>query len=121
MTVQGSGPSLALRFTKKEGIPIQVVPEGTPGASVVAVKRVNELDFYNLGAADLSKKLGLSISRTVAVVDYLKLREDLDCYREIKIGKSVFKRYSARALEKVQSRLKKTSVEAIWEARKKSA
>lgn len=121
MTAQGSGPSLALRFTKKEGIPIQVVPEGTPGASVVAVKRVNELDYYSLGAADVSKKLGLSINKTVAIVDYLKLRQDLDCYREIKIGRSVFKRYSAKALEKLQACLKKTTVDSIWEARKKTA
>lgn len=88
---------------------------------MVAVKRVNELDYYSLGAADVSKKLGLSINKTVAIVDYLKLRQDLDCYREIKIGRSVFKRYSAKALEKLQACLKKTTVDSIWEARKKTA
>ena len=121
ITSHGSGPSLALRFTKKEGIPIQVVPEGTPGASVVAVKRVNELDFYNLGAKQLSEKIGLSLNKTVAVVDHLKLRSDQECYKEIKIGKSTFKRYSSKAIEKIQVCLKKTSADTIWESRKKSA
>src|SRR5262245_46939019 len=45
ITTDGTGPSMSLRLTKKEGIPIQLVPEGTPGAAVVGVKRVNELDF----------------------------------------------------------------------------
>jgi hypothetical protein len=121
LTAQGSGPSLALRFTKKEGIPIQVVPEGTPGASVVALKRVNELDFYSLGAKELASKLGLSMNKAVAVVEHLKLREYPDCYKEIKIGKSIFKRYSPRAIEKMQTCLKKTSSDEIWEARKRSA
>src|SRR5690606_10741090 len=41
-TAQGYGPSLDLRITRKEGVPVQVVPEGTPGAHIVALKRVNE-------------------------------------------------------------------------------
>ena len=57
ITTNGTGPSLSLRLSKKEGIPIQLVAEGTPGASVVAVKRVNELDFYNLGAKQVAEKL----------------------------------------------------------------
>ena len=52
----GAGPVLSLRLSKKEGIPIQLVAEGTPGASVVAVKRVNELDFYSLGAKQLQAR-----------------------------------------------------------------
>ena len=58
------------RRPKKEGIPIQVVPEDTPGAAVVAVKRVNELDFYSLGAKQLAKKVNLTMPKVIAVVDY---------------------------------------------------
>ena len=47
ISTDGSGPALSLRISKNESMPIQLVPEGTPGASVVGVKRVNELDFYN--------------------------------------------------------------------------
>src|SRR5262245_9037825 len=36
ITTSGSGPTLSLRLSKKEGVPIQLVPEGTPEASVVA-------------------------------------------------------------------------------------
>ena len=56
---------------QKEGIPIQVVPEGTPGAAVVAVKRINELDFYSLGAKQLAKKANLTMPKAIAAVDFL--------------------------------------------------
>lgn len=121
LSTSGSGPSLSLRFTKREGIPIQVVPEGTPGASVVALKRVNELDFYNLGAKQLANKLGISMNKTVVVIEHLGLRSDAECYKEVKIGKAAFKRYSQRALDKLQEFLKTNSADAIWAARKKIA
>ena len=88
----------------------------------MAIKRVNELDFYSLGAKELAQKLGLSINKTVAVVDYLKLRDNPDCYKEIKITKaSSFKRYSPKAIEQIKACLEKTSVDEIWKARKRTA
>src|SRR5258708_6907187 len=69
ITAEGAGPALSLRLTKKEGAPVHLVPEGTPGASVVAVKRVNELDYYSLGAKQLSENVGLSLPMLLAVVE----------------------------------------------------
>ncbi len=117
ITASGSGPTLCLRLEKKRGIPIQIVPEGTPEASVVAVKRVNELSFYSLGAKELAGKLRLSMPKAVAVVDDLGLRKDEDCYKEFKIGRSVHKRYSATALDRIREALKKETAEEIWARR----
>lgn len=114
VSADGSGAALSLRFSKKEGIPIQVVAEGTPGASVVAVKRVNELDFYSLGAKQLAEKFGLTMPKAVAVVDHLGLRQRDDCYKEIKIGSATFKRYSAKAIDVVREALRRETAEAIW-------
>jgi hypothetical protein len=117
ITTDGSGPTLSLRLTKKEGIPIQLVPEGTPGAAVVAVKRVNELDFYSLGAKQLAQKVNLTMPKAVAVVDHLRLRKDDDCYKEFRIGSQVYKRYSPKAIEKINLALQQESADAIWEKR----
>ncbi|HET6378631.1 MAG TPA: DUF3644 domain-containing protein [Methylocella sp.] len=117
ITTDGSGPTLSLRLSKKEGIPIQLVPEGTPGAAVVAVKRVNELDFYSLGAKQLAKKVNLTMPRAIAVVDYLGLRKESECYREFKIGKQIYKRYSLKAVEKINSALQQEPADAIWAKR----
>jgi len=121
ITADGSGPTLSLRLSKKEGIPIQLVAEGTPGASVVAVKRVDELGFYNLGAKQLADKVGLTMPKTVAVVDYLGLRFDPECYKEFKIGKSLFKRYSPKAVDRMNDALAKEDVDEIWARRQQGA
>lgn len=118
IAADGTGPSLSLRLSKKEGIPIQLVPEGTPHASVVAVHRMNELDVYSLGATQLAEKVGLTMPKVVAVVDYLGLRNNPECYKEIKIGKTVFKRYSPKAIEAIREALEKESAEEIWARRK---
>jgi hypothetical protein len=119
ITAEGGGPSLSLRLSRKEGVPIQLVPEGTPGASVVAVKRVNELDYYSLGAKQLAEKVGLTVNKLVAVVDHLKLRDDSDCYKEFKIGSVLHKRYSPQAIKVVSEALKEIKPDEIYAARYK--
>lgn len=118
ITTDGTGPELSLRFSKKEGPPVHIVPEDTPGVTTLGVKRVNELDYYSLGAKALAKKLNLTCPKTVAIVDYLGIRDDLDCYKEIKIGKTIHKRYSSKAIQKIKDALEKESADDIWEKSK---
>jgi hypothetical protein len=114
LTTTGSGPSLTLRISKKEGVPIQLVKEGTPGATVVAVKRVDELGFYSLGRAQLAKHLGLSGPRTTALMRQQKIENDKDCFKEIVIGKVKFKRYSEEALKKLRDAKDKVNMDEVW-------
>lgn len=111
----GSGYPLSLRITKKEGIPVQLVPEGTPGATVVAIKRVNELDFYNLSLTPLAEKIGLTGPKTTALVQYLKLKNDAKYYKQISIGKSKFNRYSQEAIIKIKEELPKLDMNKVWQ------
>jgi hypothetical protein len=90
LDTQGEGLSFSLRITKKKGESVHLVPEGTPGATVVAVKRVNELGFYSLGLYDLAEKLGLTAPKTLALVRFLKIQESEDCFKVIRIGKSSY-------------------------------
>lgn len=83
----------------------------------MAVKRVNELDFYSLGAKQLAEKLSLTLPKTVAIVDHLGIRSHSECYKEIKIGSAVFKRYSPKALEAITEALKNESADDIWAKR----
>ena len=114
ITADGTGPGISLRLSKKKGVPIKLVAEGTPGASVVAVKRVDELGFYNLGAKQLAEKVDLTIPKVVAVVDHLGLRHDQECYKQFQFGKTLHKRYSQKAAEKIRGALKKERIEDIW-------
>jgi len=116
----GEGPSIALRITKSDGAPVTLVKEGTPGASVVAVKRVNELDYYSLGAANLAEKAKINNFETQAVIDHLHLQGDPACFKEIRIGSQTHKRYSTMALDRIVKCVKTESLFAIVEQYKKS-
>ncbi|MHC4560853.1 MAG: DUF3644 domain-containing protein [Planctomycetota bacterium] len=111
----GNGLQMSLRITKTDGEPIQIVPEGTPGASIVAVRRVNELGFYSLNLTALSKKLGISMPKLLAVIRHLKMQDDPDFFKEFTIGKSRFKRYSPKALDTLAKTLPQLDVNAVWE------
>jgi hypothetical protein len=114
-TTDGEGPRLNLRITKKEGVPIVLVQEGTPGASVVAVKRVDELGYYNLGHKQLARSVDLTEPKTTAAVHVLGMKSDPDCYKEFVIGKSRFGRYSQKAVDKIKDILKSRNSDEIWQ------
>lgn len=116
--IDGTALSLSIRLTKREGEAVHLVPEGTPGATVVAVKRVNELDFYSLGLKQLVEKLGLTQLRTLALVKHLQLQDSEDFFKEIRVGKAKFKRYSPKALDTLKKALKEVDMEAVWQQHK---
>lgn len=120
LTTKGFGPSLDLRFSKKEGIPIVVVPENTPGAAVVAIKRVNELDYYNLGRDDVAKKIGLSGPKTTALIRHAKIQADSECFKKIQIGSALFDRYSQKTISKLIEIKAMVNMDDVWKSYRSS-
>jgi hypothetical protein len=57
------------------------------------------------------------MAETVAVVNHFGLRDDQDCCKEFKIGKTAHKRYSRKAVERIKTALKEESAEEIWKKR----
>jgi hypothetical protein len=114
ITSSGEGPTLNLRITKKEGVPVELVKEGTPGASTVAIKRVNELDYYNLGTHDLAQKAGISNTKILAVIEHLSLKQSSDFYKDIQIGRQHHNRYSEKALQKIMACVAADDLDQIW-------
>ena len=119
LNTEGTGINVDIRITKKEGEAVHLVPEGTPGATVLAVKRVNELDYYTLGATKLAKKSGLTQPKLLALVWHLKLQESEEYFKPVKIEMSVFKRYSSKALDAVKKALETENMDEIWQAYRK--
>lgn len=116
-TTDDSGIGLNLRITKKEGLAFHLVAEGTPGASVIAVKRVGDLDYYNLDYSTLAKHSKLSTYELNSIIWHLRLKESDEFCRQITLGqKTLIYRYSQKALTSINACLKK---EKISEIRKK--
>lgn len=65
---EASGPGLTIRITKSQGESVQLVQDGDPNATVVAVKKINELDYYSLGARDMAEKLNETLHKMLWVM-----------------------------------------------------
>jgi hypothetical protein len=109
-TTDGSGSHLNLRIAKKEGVPVTLVPEGNADSGVVAVKRVAELDFYNLRFNGLATKLGITTNQLTALITLLKIKQD-DEYAKCIITTWC---YSPKALERLRKALEEKPVKAWW-------
>jgi hypothetical protein len=113
----GTGPGLSIRITRNKGEAVRLVQEGDANAAVVAVRRVNETDFYSLGARDLAKKLGKNETRLLWFIRREKVQENPDFFKVITIGKSPFKRYSKPCYEMLRERLAEIDLDALWKGR----
>jgi hypothetical protein len=109
-TTEGSGPTINLRIVKKEGIPVTLVPEGTADSSVVTVKRVAELDYYNLRFGTLAAKLGITTNQTTALITLLGIKGNEE------YAKQFFNTwcYSPKSLERMREALAGEPVELWW-------
>ena len=114
LTATGTGPSLDLRISRRGGIPTHLVPEGTPGTTLVAVHKVDALGFYNLGRDQVASHLGLTGPKTTALIWYLKIKDDEECFRRVTIGKSSFDRYSQKATERLREETKTLDINEVW-------
>lgn len=119
ISANGSGANICLRLTKKEGIPIHLIPEGNELGYPVAIKRVNELDYYSLGIQQIAKKLEVSWVKLLELVNHLDLKKDDNCFKSIRIGSTTYKRYSPKALNLLSTKLKELDLDDIWANRKK--
>ncbi len=113
-TASGTGLAMNFRISKKEGMEIRVVPEGTPGA-VVVLKRVNELGFYSLTFKELAAKVKLTTARTTALLWHLNLKDDPDYAKEFALGKTKIRQYSPKTVERINDALATIDIDQVWE------
>jgi hypothetical protein len=113
LSTNGTGITVEIRITKREGEKVQIIPEGISDAMPLAIKRVNELDYYSLGLNDLAVKIGINAYKTGAVVRYLNLQDSEEYFKVIIIGKQQYKRYSAKALDAIKKALPELDLEQV--------
>lgn len=121
LSSEGTGLNVSIRLSKADGSPVRLVREGTPeaeNATVVAVKRVNELDFYSMGLKGLAAKLALSMPKALALVRHLHIQDNPEYFKEIRIGSQLHKRYSPKALDLLKKTLPTIDMDEVWRLHK---
>jgi len=111
----GDGPLISLRLSKKEGIMTTLVKEGTPGASVIAIRTTDSTSYFSMNTRQLAENAGLSWYQTLKIIDYLRLKDNPDCHKVFKMGAAKHMHYSPKALEAIQKALMSESIEEIVE------
>lgn len=114
--LNGTGPSLELRITKKQGLKIKLVSADTNGDDfeLLGKQRVNELDFYSMNHSQLAQKVELSTSRLTAVIRHLNLKQREDCSKEFPFGKTRHRQYSPLAIKAIREALQVESIDFVW-------
>lgn len=118
VSTEGDGINLSIRLVKREGEAVQIVPAGTPDATVMAVRKIDLLGYYSLGLNDVADKVGLSGPKTLAVVHELNLQASDEYFKEFDIGSQHWKRYSQTTVERIQAALPSLNMEDVWRRRK---
>ncbi|MGY8666282.1 DUF3644 domain-containing protein [Bradyrhizobium sp. UFLA05-109] len=114
---QAQGKGLSLKITRNQGEAVHLVDEGNPDATVMAVRKVNELDFYSLGLRDIAKKLKRSEAKLLWLIVQDRMQDNPEYFKEIKIGRSLHKRYSGKCLASLSARLSKIDLDALYASR----
>ncbi|MCU1570420.1 MAG: hypothetical protein JWR33_1161 [Naasia sp.] len=78
------------------------------------MKKVNELDFCNPGHGHVVSKVGLTPNKTTAAINLLGIKNDPDCSKSVRLGKSQFQRYSRKAVERIRALVEDIGPDEIW-------
>jgi hypothetical protein len=109
----GSGVTLTVHFTKREGAPVHFVPADDP-RETAAVREVDLQRKYRYAIRELAEKLGLTVARLTALRRYLKLDEDGDSYHVFVFDSTRIPRYSDRALQRLRDAQATVDMEDVW-------
>ncbi|KQC12045.1 MAG: hypothetical protein APR63_03560 [Desulfuromonas sp. SDB] len=113
LDISGKGHKVDLTINKKKGEPVHLVPEGTPGGTIIAIKHVNELSFYSFDLKNLASKLGIETDQLKSLINQYNLQSSDEYFKEIRICSSLFKRYSVKALEFLRKKINPEQISAV--------
>ena len=115
----GTGPNISLRISKKAETAFRVLPPGSDTNAVIAVKRVNELEFYNLSFTALKNNLAreypsINQVKLSAILKHYNIFSNIDFYKEFKRNSITIKGYSPNALKYLSEQLKGIDIDKEW-------
>lgn len=113
-TTHGTGATIAVHITKKDGAPVRYeADESVPAA---ALREVDLNAKYHLSPTDLAVRVGLTSPNSYALRQHLGIDTDPKVHHEFVMGSQRHPRYSDAAAAKMQTALADLDMTAIWAA-----
>jgi hypothetical protein len=114
--IDGSGITIVVHFTKKQGAPVHFVADDSVPAA--AIREVDRQQRFHRSPADLAKGLDLSGPRAAALRRHLGIDTDDRCKHVFVFGSQRHPRYSDHAFTRMRDALTTLDMEAVWQAHK---
>ena len=114
-TIDGSGITHTLHFTKNQGTPpVRYVADETVPAA--AIREVDLHRKYHRSATELASAVELTGNRSVALRRHLGIDGDPSCVHEFVFGSQRLRRYSDKAFTLMRDAAKTLDMDLVWEA-----
>lgn len=113
-TVDGTGVTVTVHFTKKEGVPVRFVPADDP-TQAAAVRELDLQKKYRYSARELADHVELTLPKSYALRQYLKLDADTTCRHEFVFDSQRIPRYSDAAIQKMRTAKATVDMDEIWQ------
>lgn len=113
-SVSGEGPTIEVRFSKKEGMPVRFTDE--ENVDVAAIRTVDLQKKYHRTASSLASSLGLTTSRSTALRRHLGINDDAKCTHTFVFGKQSNVRFSDNAFTRMKDAIGQVDMDKIWDA-----
>ncbi len=115
----GTGLTYCLRLTKKEGLPVRPLRQEEDPCKAMVYREVNLLDRYSLRVTRLAGKLGITVPKANALIEYLDIQKNEEFFKEFAIDKQRYKSYSPELIPHLKQKLKEVDMDEVWETYRK--
>lgn len=113
-SIDGSGITVTVHFTKKKGAPVRYVADETVPAA--AIREIDLQNKFHWSPMELAEKLGITHPRSSALREHLGIDDDESCGHRFSFGSQHHLRFSDNAYRKMREALKTVDMDKIWEA-----
>lgn len=116
--VVGEGPTIQVRFSKKEGAPVRFIEADDP-AEAAAIRQVDLQKKYRYSPTEIARHINLTVPKSKILRDHIKLEEDPACYYLFEFGSQKMPRYSDRAIQRLREALGTVDIDELWRNRRR--
>ncbi|WP_238922454.1 hypothetical protein [Achromobacter ruhlandii] len=115
--VEGEGPVVRVRITKSADAPAIRYISGDDPEGAAAIREVDLQKKYHWSPSALAAKLGLSVNKTKAVRDFLRIDEDQENVMVFEFGSQKHPRFSDNALRVLREAITPELIDQAWRER----
>jgi hypothetical protein len=114
-TVDGSGVTITVHFTKKQdSAPVRFVADASVPAA--AIREVDIQERFRHSPGELARMVGLTPPKSRALRRHLGIDDDPSCCHEFTRGRTRWLGFSDKARTLMREALKSVDMTAIWNA-----